>query len=290
MSSGRVGKVREWGHRPTWEEAGGKNSGKSQATCETQPGPGEALRTPSSHQSPEQASSSGCRSAQQLGNPSAIPHPSSLGCQWNPTDCRLPLSHRQRPLPALRARASWCCLLGSHLPLHSSEVSQALGSQALQIPRSSLDCLVPHPRPGPAQPDPPTCPSPHNRDPRAIPGLAGQESLAASIGDPGRARHQAPVSPALLGLGSGSPHARETHANCQLFSPDPFQAWTGFYASRSGLKALARRASALLYAGESMFTRYMWPAPHQHLDPAWALKQLQRLRWAVSEVMSHLSA
>uniref|UniRef100_A0A8C0KN86 Alpha-mannosidase n=1 Tax=Canis lupus dingo TaxID=286419 RepID=A0A8C0KN86_CANLU len=100
---------------------------------------------------------------------------------------------------------SWCCLLGSHLPLYSSEVSQAL------------------------------------------------------------------VSPALLGLGSGN----------------PFQAWTGFYASRSGLKALARRASALLYAGESMFTRYMWPAPHQHLDPAWALKQLQRLRWAVSEVQHH---
>ncbi|CAK7295342.1 Epididymis-specific alpha-mannosidase [Vulpes lagopus] len=76
------------------------------------------------------------------------------------------------------------------------------------------------------------------------------------------------------------PHPRGLPA---LFLRDPFQAWTGFYASRSGLKALARRASALLYAGESMFTRYMWPAPHQHLDPAWALKQLQRLRWAVSE-------
>ncbi|KAM8957769.1 LOW QUALITY PROTEIN: epididymis-specific alpha-mannosidase-like [Lycaon pictus] len=73
-----------------------------------------------------------------------------------------------------------------------------------------------------------------------------------------------------------------THGDFLPYS-DPFQAWTGFYASRSGLKALARRASALLYAGESMFTRYMWPAPHQHLDPAWALKQLQRLRWAVSE-------
>lgn len=140
------------------------------------------------------------------------------------------------------------------------------------------------PIPGLAQPSLILPPAPA-RDPRAIPGLAGQESLAASRGDPGRARPQAPVSPALLEKGG-----RETHANCQLSSPDPFQAWTGFYASRSGLKALARRASALLYAGESMFTRYMWPAPHQHLDPAWALKQLQRLRWAVSEVMSHLSA
>ena len=63
--------------------------------------------------------------------------------------------------------------------------------------------------------------------------------------------------------------------------------WTGFYASRSGLKGLARRASALLYAGESMFTRFML-APHGFLDQAWALQQLQQLRWVVSEV-SHPS-
>lgn len=67
------------------------------------------------------------------------------------------------------------------------------------------------------------------------------------------------------------------------------QAWTGFYTSRPKLKALARQASSLLHAAESMFTRYMWPAPRAHLDPSWALKQLQQLRWAVSEVMSHLS-
>lgn len=60
--------------------------------------------------------------------------------------------------------------------------------------------------------------------------------------------------------------------------------WTGFYASRGPLKGLARRASALLYAGESMFTRSMWPSPRRRLDPCWALKQLQKLRWAVSEV------
>ena len=67
-----------------------------------------------------------------------------------------------------------------------------------------------------------------------------------------------------------------------------FHAWTGFYASRSGLKGLARRASALLYVGESMFTRYVLLAPHWFLDPAWGLQQLQQLRWAVSEVMQCL--
>nr|XP_035150014.2 epididymis-specific alpha-mannosidase isoform X1 [Callithrix jacchus]XP_035150015.2 epididymis-specific alpha-mannosidase isoform X1 [Callithrix jacchus] len=77
------------------------------------------------------------------------------------------------------------------------------------------------------------------------------------------------------------------HHDFLPYSTEPFQAWTGFYTSRSALKGLARRASALLYAGESMFTRYMWPAPHGHLDPAWALQQLQQLRWAVSEVQHH---
>uniref|UniRef100_A0A5F8A1J9 Alpha-mannosidase n=1 Tax=Macaca mulatta TaxID=9544 RepID=A0A5F8A1J9_MACMU len=77
------------------------------------------------------------------------------------------------------------------------------------------------------------------------------------------------------------------HHDFLPYSTEPFQAWTGFYTSRSALKGLARRASALLYAGESMFTRYMWPAPHGHLDSAWALQQLQQLRWAVSEVQHH---
>ncbi|XP_006893736.1 PREDICTED: epididymis-specific alpha-mannosidase [Elephantulus edwardii] len=71
------------------------------------------------------------------------------------------------------------------------------------------------------------------------------------------------------------------------YSSEPFQAWTGFYTSRSNLKVLARRASALLHAAESMFTRHMWPAPRGPLDPAWALQQLQQLRWAVSEVQHH---
>lgn len=62
------------------------------------------------------------------------------------------------------------------------------------------------------------------------------------------------------------------------------QAWTGFYASLSGLKALARRASALLHAAESMFTRHLWSKYSSALNAYWALEQLQQLRWAVSEV------
>ncbi|XDB51618.1 hypothetical protein AB1E18_005172 [Capra hircus] len=42
--------------------------------------------------------------------------------------------------------------------------------------------------------------------------------------------------------------------------------------SLCGLKGLARRASALLYAGESMFTLYVLLAPHWFLDPAWGLR------------------
>ncbi|XP_070314084.1 epididymis-specific alpha-mannosidase-like [Odocoileus virginianus] len=71
------------------------------------------------------------------------------------------------------------------------------------------------------------------------------------------------------------------------YSSDMHHAWTGFYASRGGLKALARRASTLLYAAESMFTRHVLSPPHPNLDPAWGLQQLQQLRWAVSEVQHH---
>ncbi|XP_064142301.1 epididymis-specific alpha-mannosidase isoform X2 [Loxodonta africana] len=91
----------------------------------------------------------------------------------------------------------------------------------------------------------------------------------------------------------GALHALNTtwgvrgHQDFLPYSSEPFQAWTGFYTSRSVLKGLARRASALLHAGESMFTRHMWPAPHRLLDPAWALQQLRQLRWAVSEVQHH---
>ncbi|XDA77733.1 hypothetical protein R6Z07M_007825 [Ovis aries] len=42
------------------------------------------------------------------------------------------------------------------------------------------------------------------------------------------------------------------HCDFLPYSSDMFHSGTGFYASRSGLKGLARRASALLYAGESM--------------------------------------
>ncbi|XP_059538930.1 epididymis-specific alpha-mannosidase [Myotis daubentonii] len=77
------------------------------------------------------------------------------------------------------------------------------------------------------------------------------------------------------------------HQDFLPYSSEESQVWTGFYTSRGPLKGLARRASALLYAGESMFTRYMWPSPRRRLDPRWALKQLQKLRWAVSEVQHH---
>ncbi|KAG2466090.1 MA2B2 mannosidase, partial [Polypterus senegalus] len=64
-------------------------------------------------------------------------------------------------------------------------------------------------------------------------------------------------------------------------------AWTGFYASRNVLKGMARRASSLLYAAESLFTQYLIMYPKGSIDKDWALKQLENLRWAVSEVQHH---
>ncbi|XP_039584861.1 epididymis-specific alpha-mannosidase [Passer montanus] len=71
------------------------------------------------------------------------------------------------------------------------------------------------------------------------------------------------------------------------YSTEPFQAWTGFYTSRSTLKGIARRASSLLYAGESFFTQYVLKHPEGSICKCKALKQLQSLRWAVSEVQHH---
>ncbi|NWT55475.1 MA2B2 mannosidase, partial [Erythrocercus mccallii] len=71
------------------------------------------------------------------------------------------------------------------------------------------------------------------------------------------------------------------------YSTEPFQAWTGFYTSRSTLKEIARRASSLLYAGESFFTQYVCKHPEGSICKYKALKQLQSLRWAVSEVQHH---
>lgn len=65
---------------------------------------------------------------------------------------------------------------------------------------------------------------------------------------------------------------------------EPFQAWTGFYGSRNILKGVARRASALLYAAESLFTRYRIRYPEGPVQREWALDKLKALRWAVSEV------
>ncbi|XP_012408461.1 epididymis-specific alpha-mannosidase [Sarcophilus harrisii] len=71
------------------------------------------------------------------------------------------------------------------------------------------------------------------------------------------------------------------------YSSEPFQSWTGFYTSRSSLKGIARRASSLLYAGESMFTQYVRKKPQGGLSTAESLEQLRQLRWAVAEVQHH---
>uniref|UniRef100_A0A8C1FXU6 Alpha-mannosidase n=1 Tax=Cyprinus carpio TaxID=7962 RepID=A0A8C1FXU6_CYPCA len=71
------------------------------------------------------------------------------------------------------------------------------------------------------------------------------------------------------------------------YSTEPFQAWTGFYGSRNVLKGVARRASSLLYAAESLFTRYRISYPDGPVQREWALDKLKALRWAVSEVQHH---
>ncbi|XP_066536951.1 epididymis-specific alpha-mannosidase isoform X2 [Hoplias malabaricus] len=71
------------------------------------------------------------------------------------------------------------------------------------------------------------------------------------------------------------------------YSTEPFQAWTGFYASRNILKGVARRASALLHAAESLFVRYRIKYPDGPVQKEWALDKLKALRWAVSEVQHH---
>ncbi|XP_049637605.1 epididymis-specific alpha-mannosidase-like [Suncus etruscus] len=77
------------------------------------------------------------------------------------------------------------------------------------------------------------------------------------------------------------------HQDFLPYSSGQFQAWTGFYTSRNGLKALTRKASALLHAAESMFTCHLWSNHSSALNASWALQQLQQLRWAVSEVQHH---
>ncbi|XP_072262569.1 epididymis-specific alpha-mannosidase [Pyxicephalus adspersus] len=71
------------------------------------------------------------------------------------------------------------------------------------------------------------------------------------------------------------------------YSSDTYQAWTGFYTSRNILKGVARKASSLLYAGESAFTQYLLKHPSGTVCKMWALEQLRALRWAVSEVQHH---
>ncbi|XP_017291614.1 epididymis-specific alpha-mannosidase [Kryptolebias marmoratus] len=71
------------------------------------------------------------------------------------------------------------------------------------------------------------------------------------------------------------------------YSTEPYQAWTGFYASRNVLKGAARRASSLLHAAETLFTRYRISFPDGPVAKDWALDKLRALRWAVSEVQHH---
>ncbi|XP_028331106.1 epididymis-specific alpha-mannosidase [Gouania willdenowi] len=71
------------------------------------------------------------------------------------------------------------------------------------------------------------------------------------------------------------------------YSTEPYQAWTGFYASRNVLKGVARRASSQLHAAETLFTRYRIIFPDGPVAKDWALDKLRALRWAVSEVQHH---
>uniref|UniRef100_A0A4W5JRT2 Alpha-mannosidase n=1 Tax=Hucho hucho TaxID=62062 RepID=A0A4W5JRT2_9TELE len=71
------------------------------------------------------------------------------------------------------------------------------------------------------------------------------------------------------------------------YSTEPFQAWTGFYASRNVLKGIARRASSQLHAAETLFTRYRVSYPDGPVPKEEALQKLKALRWAVSEVQHH---
>ncbi|XP_076017457.1 epididymis-specific alpha-mannosidase [Genypterus blacodes] len=71
------------------------------------------------------------------------------------------------------------------------------------------------------------------------------------------------------------------------YSTEPYQAWTGFYASRNVLKGAARRASSQLHAAETLFARYRISFPDGPVAKDWALGKLRALRWAVSEVQHH---
>uniref|UniRef100_A0A7N6A054 Alpha-mannosidase n=1 Tax=Anabas testudineus TaxID=64144 RepID=A0A7N6A054_ANATE len=71
------------------------------------------------------------------------------------------------------------------------------------------------------------------------------------------------------------------------YSTEPYQAWTGFYASRNVLKGLARQASSQLHAAETLFTSYRVMFPDGPVAKDWALSKLRALRWAVSEVQHH---
>nr|XP_020466977.1 epididymis-specific alpha-mannosidase [Monopterus albus] len=71
------------------------------------------------------------------------------------------------------------------------------------------------------------------------------------------------------------------------YSTEPYQAWTGFYASRNVLKGVARQASSQLHSAETLFTQYRISFPDGPVAKDWAMDKLRALRWAVSEVQHH---
>ena len=279
----------------------------SEPLCQTQ------LRggcPPSSHCCLHQASSSLSRVRTAAPGGSQLPSPPPIRPPWaprgTPLKCRpvrgLPTAHRVTckslcqesgpfSVPAHQALFSSLPSPRSPRPFAHRADPGSPGSPLALVSHHTPSAPSP-PRPASALPDPPTCPSP-SQEPQVGPGLAGAGSLpwAASLGAPGRPRLSLP--PAVSGPGGQGlavSLCRVLMSTARPCLAEAFEAWTGFYSSHSGLKGLARRASALLYAGESMFTRFMWPAPLRPLDPAWALQQLRQLRWAVSEVTPRPSA
>lgn len=175
-------KVREGRHSPAREEAGGKNSRNCHPPCETQL-PRRHPAPPCSHPSLGQASFSVQVRTAATGSLRSPHHPTCLVCQRDPLMAGLSWD----PPIALEshAKASACTQSASqagaahlapialsslpksprpfaHMLFQASEVYRRLSG-----PPPSLSA----PRPGPAQPDAPTFPSP-SQGSWATPGLA----------------------------------------------------------------------------------------------------------------------
>lgn len=175
-------KVRECRHSPAREEAGGKNSRNCHPPCETQPPP----EAPSPTLLPPKPWSGLILCAGQDGSYRIprVPTPSHLpGLPEGPADCRLvpgpPIaleSHAKASActqGASQAGAAHLAPIALSSPPKSPDPSLTCCSR---LPRSTVGSQVPPPslstpRPGPAQPDAPTFPSP-SQGSWATPGLA----------------------------------------------------------------------------------------------------------------------